>query len=146
MRYISTPLLAPALAAACTGTPTDSAPTDGAVTGTCINGPSVEITAPENAAVFEEGEAISLVAEGSSEVDDADHLKFLWSYYDVHNSGAEGNIGTKSTQSWTPPGPGDWRIIVQVEDSCISSGQVELGQRQQADVRVTVTALDSGGA
>lgn len=139
-------IFALAAAVSCTGTPTDSGAPAEPAGGRCIVGPSVEITSPDNAATFEEGAAISFVAAGSSEVDAADHLAFLWSYYDVRGVNGEGNIGTGANQSWTPPAPGDWRVVVQIEDSCTREGKVELGAGQQDDVRVTVTALDSGGA
>ena len=123
------------LALACTPANDSNAGDTAPVGGHCLAGPSVTITAPESGATVAVGEPLSLVAEGSSEVDSVDQLRVLWAV--VPNGGNDDNVGTGLTQSWTPPEAGIWSIIVQVEDSCTDDPTYNLDPSQD-DVRVEV--------
>jgi hypothetical protein len=103
--------------------------------GHCLVGPTITITSPESNSTLAVGEAVALVAEASSEVDDPSELRVLWAV--VANGGNSDNIGVGLTQSWTPDAAGIWSVIVQVEDSCTDDDAYNLDPVQD-DVRVEV--------
>ena len=127
--------LLPVCLLACDGDDAASEDSTPVSVGGCLRGPSVTITSPESSAVLPVGQAVSLTADASSEVDSTSELRVLWAV--APQNGETDNVGTGLTQSWTPTEVGIYRIFIQVEDSCTDSTDFDL-EPVQDDIPVEV--------
>ncbi len=118
---------------ACDGAATDSADTGDKPAG-CLNGPTVDITAPASSAELPVNEPVTLTMDAASEVDAGEDLRLLWNVF-LDGASDDENLGTNTVESWTPAEIGVWTIRAQVEDSCTDELAME---PVQDSVRVKV--------